>query len=399
MWPPLPIVIGHIPENEGDDGLDNIIAALEHHDRVCESTLWRISNLQFEKVLAAMQRPFPALRDLQLGFEDEIDETAPVVPDLFLGGCASSLQTLYLQCIPFPGLPKLLLSATGLVELELTRIPYSGYIPPDAMATCLSALIRLESFKIGFKSPRSRPDWRKRRPPPRTRTLLPILTHLWFKGVSDYLDDFLAQIDAPLLDELCIKFFHQLVFDTPQFTQFIYRTPKFMAHELQARVNFSDSFVVITTQTFGVKLDLEISCSQTDWQLSSLAQVCSNSLWALIHAVEYLYFEDVYLLRQWQDDIESREWVELLRPFITVKDLCISEEFVPRIVPALRELTRERVTEVLPTLQTLFLDEPPPSGPVQEAIGHFVVARQLAGNPVAVSHWERQDGEDGDSYY
>jgi hypothetical protein len=33
------------------------------------------------------------------------------------------------------------------------------------------------------------------------------------------------------------------------------------------------------------------------------------------------------------------------------------------------------------------LEELKPSGPVQEAIGQFVAARQLLGHPVAVSRW------------
>ena len=377
----------HIPEKWSDD---SIIAALEQNNRIRELVLWHISNSLFEKVLAAMRQPLPALTNLQLGFEDE---TAPVDPDLFLGGSAPGLQKLYLECIPFPRLQKLLLSATHLVKLGLTRLPHSGYISPDAMATCLSVLTRLESLTIEFESPRSRPDRRNRRPPPRTRTLLPVLNDLWFRGASEYLEDFLAGIDAPLLKELWIKFFHQLIFDTPRLTQLIYCPPKIAAHG-ETHVNFSDSRVWVTTEISGLSLDFEIACSQSDWQLSSLAQVCSASfLRDLIPVVEYLYFEDVYVLQRWQDDIEDGQWLELLQPFITVKELYISQEFVPRIVPALRELTGETVSEVLPALQILFLDDLHPSGPVQEAIGQFVAARQLAGHPVTVSHWERQDGE------
>jgi len=43
------------------------------------------------------------------------------------------------------------------------------------------------------------------------------------------------------------------------------------------------------------------------------------------------------------------------------------------------------VTEVLPALQTLFLEEKLPSGPIQDAIGQFVAERQL---PITISHWE-----------
>jgi hypothetical protein len=66
----------------------------------------------------------------------------------------------------------------------------------------------------------------------------------------------------------------------------------------------------------------------------------------------------------------------------------MSQEFVPRITAALRELVAgESVSEVLPALRSVFLEEPLPLGPVQEAIGQFVAARQLAGHPITVSHW------------
>jgi hypothetical protein len=184
-----------------------------------------------------MQQPFPALTHLELQARGE----TLVFPDSFLGGSAPQLQTLidtHLGHIPFPGLPKLLLSATHLVELRLHGIPPSGYFSPEAMATCLSVLSLLEYLAIGFKSPRSCPDRKGRRPPPLTRTLLPALNKLRFTGVSEYLEHLVARIDAPLLDKLDITFFHRLIFDTPQLAQFLSRTPKFRAHD-EVRVAFN----------------------------------------------------------------------------------------------------------------------------------------------------------------
>jgi hypothetical protein len=389
IWPPLPIVVYLYSDETW--GADNIVAALEHNDRICEMGLFGIQSSQFEKVLATMQQPFPALTILRLGFKDE---AVPVDPDLFLGGSAPRLQMLSLNFIPFPGLPKLLLSSTHLVELYLLEIPHSGYISPEAMATCLTASTRLERFEFEFKSPRSRPDQKSRRPHPQTRTLLPVLTSLVFKGVSEYLEDFVVRIDAPLLRDFVIVFFHQLILDTPLLAQFISRTPKFNSHN-EARVVFSDRDVRVTLpQTFGGTLHWGISCRQSDWQLSSLAQICSSSFsQALIPAVEQLYVletEDSHSRLRWQDDIESSQWLELLHPFTAVKALYMSQEFAPRVAIALQELVGERVTEVLPALQTLFLEEVHPSGPVQEATGKFVAARQLAGHPIAASHWKRE---------
>jgi hypothetical protein len=80
-------------------------------------------------------------------------------------------------------------------------------------------------------------------------------------------------------------------------------------------------------------------------------------------------------------------------PFIAVKGLYISSEFMPHIAHALQELAGERAIEVLPALRSLYLEEPLLSGAVQEAIGQFVVARQLSGQRIAVSRWEREKDE------
>ncbi len=116
VWPPLPIVIGQYSR---PTRMDNIIVALEHNDRVCQIIL-DVTNSQSEEVLAAMQRPFPALTDLTIWWRDWgkdrllEDEMPPVIPESFLGGSAPRLQCLQLVHVPFLDLPKLLLSATGL---------------------------------------------------------------------------------------------------------------------------------------------------------------------------------------------------------------------------------------------------------------------------------------------
>ena len=388
VWPRLPIVVAGTLKEES--GVDNLVAVLEHNDRICEFSLWNVLSLQLEKVLAAMQQPFPVLTHLQLQNLQPEDETAVIVPDSFLGGSVPRLQTLFLDRIPFPGLPKLLLSATHLVVLNLWGIPHSGYIPPEAMVTCLSGLTKLERLDIRFKSPQSRPDRRLLRLP--TRIVLPALTELWFNGVSEYSEDLAVRIDAPLLDKLTITFFHQLLFDTPRLSQFIARTPNFKTHD-EARVVFSEVGVRVTLpQTSYRKLEIQILGNHPDWQLSSLAQVFSSSFpQSFISAVERLYLLDYGSFspsRAWKDDIESGQWSEVLHPFTAVKSLYLSKESSPLIAPTLREFVGERATEVLPALQTLFFRETLPSGPVQEIIRQFVAERGLAGYPVTLSHWE-----------
>jgi hypothetical protein len=90
--------------------------------------------------------------------------------------------------------------------------------------------------------------------------------------------------------------------------------------------------------------------------------------------------------------VENALWLDLLHPFRAVKNLYLSKESARRIVPALQEPVEGRVTEVLPTLQNIFLEGLEPAGPVQEGIGNFVAARQITSLPIAVSRWVREDG-------
>ena len=380
IWPSLPIVIWDWRPTRA---VHNIIAALEHNDRVTQIELGGVQSSLLDKVLAVMQVPFPALTSLQLWSKD--DDQPPVVPDSFLGGSAPRLRYLDLNRLPFLGLPKLLLSATGLVTLHLLDVPHSGYIPPDVIVTALSALTGLESFDLRFQSPRSCPDRKSRRPPPPTCFVLPALTYFNFKGVGDYLEDVVARINTPKLDFFHITFFHQLIFHTPQLARFISRTPNLRAHS-EARVSFYDYAVVV----FDRELELGISCTKSDWQLSSLAQICSSSL-PLISSLEHLYIKDNYSQLRWQDDIENVQWLELLHQFTALKGLYLSREIAPCIAPALQEHVTERETEVLPALQSLFLEELHPLGPVQEAIERFVDSRQLSSHPIAVSQWDREE--------
>jgi hypothetical protein len=381
-----------------EEGLDNIVAVLERSDRVREICLTsfevstsyqsdlflvRMSSSDLEKLSAAMHVPFPELTDLELGSHGEV-----VLPDSFLGGSAPRLRIFFLDHIPFPGLPKLLLSATHLVKLHLRNIPHSGYISPEAMGTALSTLTSLDHLWLGFQSPLSRPDRATRLRSPPTRYVLPVLTSFRFKGDSEYLDELVAHIDAPQLGHLRIMFFNDIVFDTPQFVQFICRTPRLAAPK-EARVFFDDDLAGVVFLSTHCILDLTVSCRDLDWQVSSLEQVCTSCLPPLSTLEDLYILENIYRPLHRQDDVENAQWLELLHPFIAVKNLYLHKQFALRIVPALQELVGGRATEVLPTLQNIFLEGLEPSGPIQEGIGKFVAARQFTSHPIVVSLWER----------
>jgi hypothetical protein len=132
IFPPLPIIISVYCALTGD----NVVAALERKGRICKITIGHVPSSLWEKFLAEMQGPFPALTDLCLHSKDEADKGPPVVSDWFLGGSAPHLPHLDLSRVQvrFPGLTKLPLSPTHLITLRLSNIPHSGYISGNRSA-------------------------------------------------------------------------------------------------------------------------------------------------------------------------------------------------------------------------------------------------------------------------
>ena len=395
IWPPLPIIIRNkvdwpMPEDYDFD------AAIVDPNRVCEIGLY-LTSLQLQLLTIAMQERFPALIHLKLAFIDydgSID-LPPALPDKFLDGSSPRLQTLELDAIPFPALPKLLLSATDLVHLTLRRIPHSGYLAPETIVTGLAVMANLKSLAIEFEPFVFLPDRESRRSPSSTRTILPALTRLAFQGVSEYLEDLVSQIDAPILDTAYITF-HQLIFDIPQVAEFMMRTTRFEVLN-EAHLDFDYLGVQFGNipPTWDIPVDemsgFRITVMRVEldqWNLS-LSQFLT-SIFPFIYMVKHIYiYGPLQLSMQWRIDVDNIQWLEILHPLTALKSLYLSRAYARLIAPVLQNLVGDRATEVLPTLQNLYLEGLRPWGPIQEGIERFVAARQLSGNPITVSLWKR----------
>ena len=204
----------------------------------------------------------------------------------------------------------------------------------------LPALKRLDLLDLKFRSPRSRVNRESRHPSLLTRIVLPALTRFYFEGDSEYLEDIISQIVVPLLCHIVIKFFKQLIFDTPLLLHFISRTENFSPPQ-SADIQFGDgSFIMIVLPhaMLNSQIDLTISCGPSDWQLSSLAQVWGSALSPLL-TLERLEIREHR--ESWQDDIEITRWPELLRPFIFVNHLVLSKRLVQLFAPALQALAEK----------------------------------------------------------
>jgi len=375
IWPRLPIAIRYSPGRSLEES-EETIAAFEHRDRVSKISIRCRNSLQWERLATTMLKPFPALGLLSLVSSHD---TVPLLPEAFLGGFAPSLQTMTLINIAFPALPKLLLSATHLVSLWLSTIPITGYISPEAMAACLATSSNLNELHMGFQFGTD-----KSSPPPSTRDILPSLTSFQFTGASNYLEQFVARIETPRLATLSITFY-DLILPIPQLHRFLSLSNMFKSCN-HGVVEFNSPWIDLKLMPRDSHHHLQMTYDKSAGQVSSIARVC-RALSPLLSHVERLdLHERPFPQPRWQD-MDPTQWLELFRPFVAVQSLCISKTLVPLIASALRTLTGERATEVLPELRTLFLQDPQQAGSVMQNIMAFVTMRQLSGHPVAIEQY------------
>ena len=354
VWPPLPICLSYMSKSRSN--ADDAIAALEHGDRVSYVEL-NVTGPLLEKMEEVMQVPFPVLTQLYIKISQGV---VNALPREFLGGSAPSLHTIDLYGVSYPSLPRLLLSANDLVHLRLHKIPPSGYISPEAIVIGLAALPRLKTLLMEFQSASSRPD--RIHPPPTTRTVLPSLTLLEFKGASEYLEGLVAQIDTPQLKRIDISYFNQLAdFQASQLHQFINRSVALQATLFShAKVTFRHhavSFTLSPHSEYNEPVKITIICEGVDWQASHMSQLV-NQFSATLSNVVDLNFTNIKPKGRVVEVMDDVEWRDLLHPFSAAKTLHASKNLAEHLSLALEDIEGGIV---LPSLDSIRLGGQPAS--------------------------------------
>ena len=383
IWPHLPIAVDYnFPRKltRPEDGED-VIAALEHPDRVCYFRLrwYSVSALWLEKVVTMMQKPFPVLRSLIIQaftYPVHLDWNAPSLCADFLGGSAPRLQEMLLQFISFPTLPTFLSSTSDLVTLNLCKVPPTGYISPEAMVMCLAALPRLKTFVLKFQSATSHPD--RINLPPITRSVLPALTDFEFKGSSKYLEALVIQIDGPRLSQITI--FYQDQVEVVQLSNFIYRSggprPILSRHARLSIFSYQVSFCLYSQEKYpssesGPARTVIFHEGFYGRVAEELGQISSTT--NVVHLKIEIGKHDIL------ESIGDVEWQPLLHNFSTIRTLHVSRPLARCIALELEYFTWVMFPGSLPSLDLICLE-----GQSASSIQNFVAARQLSGYPVTV---------------
>lgn len=389
IWPVLPISIQASLYDDTD--ADDIIGALEYHDRIGRINLRDLTQSKFDKCVALLQQPFPVLTSLYLITINW--EVAFVSTDVFLGGCAPRLKRISLNHVQLPALPKLHSSASGLVELILRNFQFSGsgYILPEAMATCLSLLTRLRSLTIELQWHSAPPLPASQCLPPLMPIVLPALTHFSLEGPTEYLEDLVARIETPLLDDGHLGLYGDPIFDNPRVPCFIHRTKMFkLLDRVAAQFWTADVSFLLHSSISPAKFHLTFPCTGLRIQVALMERICTQFQISFSH-VEWLEL-DGYLSLEHRWGL-STSWLGFLLPFTAMQTLHLSGKgIVSHVARMLGGVTGERATEVLPALNTIVLSCPRRKvSKVVLLLEAFVIAREHSGHPVVVQHdcpWE-----------
>jgi hypothetical protein len=430
FWPAIPIAVCDELSIDPTDE-DNIFAALEYRNRICNVSL-RMTRSQLEKVALAMQEPFPALSHLRISLivppsedvtvfssdeslpsedesppsEDESppseDESPPsedeatsedeaptsegesppsdnvlpadvlTLPDGFLGGNASSLQKISFAGISFPALPALLLSANNLISLRLGGV--FNLFAPGTLAAGLAATTRLEDLSIklawaAFPLPK-----KSRSAPPPSRVVLPALTRFQFHGDYTYIEYFVAQIDCPQLRFIDVMYADELT-RSSQLIQFIGRSEALkLAPFRRARVKLGQESIDLDgsrADPHPSRLKIEFPSGAHELRDMRKLLVPASAMLTTVHHLFVHHYKSGYF-----EHMLIADWITFFRLFPAVETLHFGRELATRIDPVFNELT---VAGVLPALRFLSV-----GGPPRKSVLQFVSARQASGCPVTL---------------
>jgi hypothetical protein len=391
-WPALPIVVRYggspalslpVPEDE-----DDIMAALKQSDRVISISLTITTSLQ--ERLATIERPFSELEDLVLLSRDSV--RCLILPSGFQSGDSgpwgTRLRSLHLTRITFSALLQLLYSSRNLVDLQLHEILYPSSFSTEALSGIFSGMTQLRSLSLHFLPPTKHFSVLS---PSRKRVALPSLTRFDFRGITNFLKDFVATIDAPRLGDIEVTFVNGSISALSDLSILIEFINRIKMHKSPRRADIlsSEHDLTISLIQPGVPtcLRLKLSCEPLSMQLSSMARICVQFSAFLLN-VEDLSIKAQRQSRQ-EDDLYSKQWLKTINVFIGVKWLQVtgnlSKNIVQCLQPLVRPLRRDKL--VLPALQKLYVTRPGPyHAPSREAVLSFMTSRRLSGHPITVEY-------------
>ena len=384
--PPLPLVIDYRYTTATNSWQDELAIpdALRLCDRVRRIDLHLPPSI-LRNILMYMGEHFSTLGHLSLS-SASTEDTRLVLPKTCL---APNLRHLTLRGIDVPNRLRILSSATSLVTLVLTDIRASGYFRPRLLVARLESLLQLEELSVAFSIPIPRPSAEKELLGKwGTPVTLHNLKHLRFKGVSAYLERTVAQIRAPLLEQLDITLFNQIAFALSHLTYFTNITEGLKLPV--AEINFAHDAVSIIMGHHNAlqhnrRFALHVIGRQLDWQIDCATEIC-GALMPTLFGVEKLSlnFYTQSMPTEWQNGkIDGITWHELLRTFTGMNELHLCAALLEELSLALQVNDVGSDPGFLPYLQKVVSECE--RSRAHKLFNSFIHARRIAGRPVTLT--------------
>ena len=316
--------------------------------------------------------------------------------------------------------PLLLSLAPNLLSLQIKNIRLICYMPPEEMVGALAGLTKLRAICIGFSRSFNFPPQgsislgaMNRHPPSLVRIIFPDLTKFQISGYNEYLNDLVALIDAPQLEDLSVE--SSKIYgnsDTGDkivgnLFPFISRTATFMFTQFGRAELTLDPRRCITYVKFDLpqgecqqaRLSLTVSDRHywSQWKAPSSTDIAVDvnhvlgQLAFMLSDVQHLSIKRLGSEDEEQDEfiLEKHNlgfiWLQLLRSFIAVDVFRVSRRLAGSIASAINGAPGRTVTPVLPALQVLWLDDKVRKGKLMASIEEFLYWRKQSGHPVVIS--------------
>ena len=392
-WPEFPlIVVFCVPDKHKDDA-DNLRDALAQRDRIRSIDI-STTPLGENWFAELMEEEFPQLTHLDLTVDSSAIHNSMTTPyiflDRFLGESAPSLQHLCIDNFRHGGLSSLLSSTPNLVSLQIKNIRLAGYMSPEEMVGVLAKLTKLRDLCIAFPSvilptDDEFPD-AKKIPSPHspTHAVLPVLTKLRFEGKSEYFENLINLIDAPLLKDLYVQY---LMPDNSKdeddkikagdLSRFIGRTETFkhaQFRRVQVILGWNDTYIIFDLPQGDSECQQLEAClfhrmfgQENVFNTFRVANTVSHVIkWlrqlvitGMLSDVQHLVFQSYAIIfnEERQDQVLGCvDWLLLLHLFSAVEVLYVSWSLAKHIPSALEDAPEEMAAQVLPALQLLALN-------------------------------------------
>jgi hypothetical protein len=374
--PPLPLTICYDTLDRERTAKDEsgILLALSHRDRVHHIYFWRLPNV--DKFVSVMDDQCPILERINIYSLTEVN-----LPVTFEAPNLRHLR-LWMASIPI-GSPLLTTCAAGLVTLELYAIPAPANFPPSYILTRLSLMLQLEKLSISFNSSSPNGDVKRQLHQIPDMTILPNLRCFGFTGVSVYLEGLVARISAPSLSTFRVDLFDQLPFAAPRFLQFLQTAENLRFTAVQVNFGRVDISLHTVTQEWQTPWMLRIACRHLYSQVAFAVQFFGtpSPLLSVVEQVTFTHRELKQSYSEWHNNVDRRQWRDLLRPFTNAKTIHVQDNLVNKIFHSLPSDDGEPPLELLPNLEEVGYSG---GSDARDAFTAFLNERQVAGHPVSL---------------